>query len=64
MRISFITPADYHSEEKHRDKFAQSDFLAAAAAVAMGSSAFANTYLNEMGTADLHPIINQSYAPS
>ena len=34
--------------------------IAAAAAVAIGSPAFAETYLNEMGTGDLHPIINQS----
>jgi hypothetical protein len=38
--------------------------LTAAAAVAIGSPAFAETYLNEMGTGDLHPIIQQSTAPS
>ena len=34
--------------------------LSAAMAVAMGSSAFANTYLNEMGSGDLHPIVYRS----
>ena len=33
-------------------------FLAAAAVVAMSSLACAETYLNEMGTGDLDPIIN------
>jgi hypothetical protein len=31
-----------------------------AAAVLIGPSAFAETYLNEMGTGDVHPIILQS----
>ena len=34
--------------------------IAAAAAAVIGSPAFAETYLNEMGTGDLHPIINQN----
>ena len=38
-------------------------FIAAAAAVVIGSPAFAETYLNEMGTGDVHPIISQA-APS
>jgi hypothetical protein len=31
----------------------------AAAAIALGSPAFAETYANEMGTGDIHPIVNQ-----
>ena len=38
-------------------------FIAAAAAVVIGSPAFAETYLNEMGTGDLYPIVSQA-APS
>jgi hypothetical protein len=33
-------------------------FIAATAAVALGSPAFAGAYLNEMGTGDLHPIVH------
>jgi hypothetical protein len=38
----------------------------AVAAIAMGSPAFAETYLSEMGTGDTHPIVSQqlSYAAS
>ena len=44
-------------------RFFKTTFIAAAAAVVIGSPAFAETYLNEMGTGDVHPIISQS-APS
>jgi hypothetical protein len=44
-------------------RFLKTTFIAAAAAVVIGSPAFAETYLNEMGTGDVHPIVAQS-APS
>jgi hypothetical protein len=34
-------------------------FIAATAAVVIGSPAFAGTYANEMGTGDVHPIMQQ-----
>jgi len=45
-------------------RFLKVTLIAAAAAVAIGSPAFAQNYLNEMGTGDLHPIINQAYSRS
>ena len=40
-------------------RFLRTTFIAAAAAVVIGSPAFAETYLNEMGTGDVHPIMHQ-----
>jgi hypothetical protein len=42
--------------------FLKTTIIAATAAFAIGSPAFAETFLNEMGTGDVHPIIHQAGA--
>jgi hypothetical protein len=49
------------NEEKDMTKTLKLTFIAAVAAVALGSPAFAETYLNEMGTGDVHPIVHTGY---
>ena len=40
--------------------FLKTTVIAAVAAFAIGSPAFAETFLNEMGTGDVHPIVHQA----
>ena len=44
------------------NRLLKTTLIAAAAAAVIGSPAFAEAYLNEMGTGDVHPIIQQSGA--